>query len=76
MEIQYGAVVVDRNGKVLGTVSRLIRNVWTGEISKFVVGRKLPDMDLFFSPQDVLEMSEDSTWSKVNISADELNEDR
>ena len=58
MEIQYGAEVVDKNGKLLGKVDHLVRNTWTGEISKFMVRRKAPDRDLLLSPQDVLELTQ------------------
>ena len=72
MQIEYGAEVTDRNGRVLGTVDHLMRNTWTGEISKFVVRRKAPERDLFFSSQDVLEAT--NTKIKLNISFDELSE--
>ena len=72
MEIEYGAEVIDRNDKVLGTVDHLVRNTWTGEISKFMVRRKAPQSDLFFSTEDVLEVTKSKV--KVNISSDELNE--
>lgn len=73
MGIEYGSEVIDRDGKVLGTVDYVIRNSWTGEISKFVVYRQAPRGDLSFSPQDVLE----ATGSKVrvSISSDELNKE-
>ena len=73
MEIEYGAEVVDRDGKVLGKVDHLMRNTWTGEMSKFMIRRKAPDSDLLFSVEDVLE----ATVSKIrlNISLDELNKD-
>ena len=71
MEIDYGSEVIDRNGKVLGTIGYIIRNSWTGEISKFMVRRELPNKDLMFSPQDVVEAAESKI--KVNISLDELN---
>ena len=72
MEIEYGAEVIDRNGKVIGTVAHVIRNSWTGEISKFVVRRKAPDRDLFLSPEEVLEVT--NTGIRLNISCDELSE--
>jgi len=72
MEIEYGAEVIDKNGKVLGTVDHLVRNTWSGEISKFMVCRKAPDRDLFFSTEDVLEATKSKV--KVNVSLDELNE--
>jgi sporulation protein YlmC with PRC-barrel domain len=73
MEIEYGAEVTDRNGRVLGTVDHLMHNTWTGEISKFMIRRKAPDSDLLFSVEDVLQ----ATKSKIrlNISLDELSED-
>jgi len=73
MEIEYGAEVIDRDGNVLGTVDHLIRNTWTGEMSKFMIRRKAPDSDLLFSVEDVLE----ATVSKIrlNISMDELSKD-
>jgi len=72
MEIEYGAEVIDRNGKVLGRVDHLVRNTWTGEITKFMVRRKAPDRDLFFSTQDVLEATKSKI--KLNFSFDELSE--
>jgi sporulation protein YlmC with PRC-barrel domain len=71
MEIKYGSEVIDRDGKALGTVDYVIRNTWTGEISKFKVRRESPDRDLLFSPQDVLEAVESKI--KVGISLDELS---
>ena len=73
MEIEFGTTVMDKNGEVLGTVDHLVRNTWTGEISKFMVRRKAPDSDLLFSPQDVSEVTD--TTIKLNVSIDELNEE-
>lgn len=72
MEIEYGAEVIDRNGKVLGRVDHLVRNTWTGEISKFMVRRKAPERALFFSTEDVLEATKSKI--KLNVSFDELND--
>jgi len=63
MEIEYGSEVVDKSGKVLGTIDHIIRDTWTGEIRKFMIRKKLPDKDLMFSPQDVLE----ATKSRIKI---------
>jgi sporulation protein YlmC with PRC-barrel domain len=71
MEIEYGAEVVDRDGKVLGTVDHLMRNTWTGEMSKFMIRRKAPDSDLLFSVEDVLEATESKI--RLKISFDELS---
>jgi len=72
MEIEYGAEVIDRNGKVLGTVDHVIRDTWTGEIRKFMVRRRVLDRDVLFSPQDVLEVMKSKI--KVNISFNEQGE--
>ena len=72
MKIKYGAEVVDRGGKPLGTVDHLMRNTLTGEVSKFVVCRKSPLRDVFLSPQDILEVEKNKI--KVNISIDESDE--
>ncbi len=71
MEIEYGAEVVDRNGSVLGTVDHVLRNTWTGEISKFIVRQKPPNEDLFLSPQDVLEVSKSRI--RLSVSSEELS---
>jgi len=69
MEIEFGAKVVDKSGKLLGKVNNLIRDTWTGEVRKFVVHRKSPARALFFSPEDVLKATD--TEVKLNISIDE-----
>ncbi len=72
MEIEFGTEVIDKNGKVLGTVDHLVRNTWTGEVSKFIVRRKAPDGDLFLSPQNVLDAT--SSTVKLNVALGEVNE--
>ena len=71
MMIAFGTEVVDKTGKPLGTVGYVIRNSWTGEISKFTVHRDMSDMDLSFSPEEVLE--EKDSQIKINIFSDDLN---
>ena len=72
MEPEYGAEVVDQKGKILGTVAHLVRNAWTGEVSKFVVRREAPDKDLFLSTEDVAEVTEGKV--KLKVSFEELNQ--
>jgi hypothetical protein len=71
MRVEFGSEVVDKDEESLGTVDYVVRNSWTGEISKFIVYRQPPREDLSFSPQDILEATESRV--KVNISSDELN---
>ena len=70
MEVEYAAKVIDRNGKPLGQVDHLVRNTYTGEITKFVVRQEAPAKDLFLAPGDVLEATE--TEVKLNITLEEL----
>jgi len=69
MEIKPGVQVVDKKGKVLGSVTHLARDGWSGEIKKFIVNRKSSDKDLFFTPDDVLEATD--TVIKLKIAVDE-----
>ncbi len=69
MEPQYGAEVIDKNGKKLGTISYLIRDMWDGGIKKFMIHRKPPETDLTFSPQDASEITE--TTVRLNIAVEE-----
>lgn len=70
MEIEYAAKVIDQKGKVLGTVDHLVRNSWSGEITKFLVRREAPDEDLFLSPEDVLEANKSEV--KLSVTLEEL----
>jgi sporulation protein YlmC with PRC-barrel domain len=70
MEIEYGAEVKDKNGKVLGTVNRVIRDSWTGEIRKFEVATQLSEADLFISPDNVADAT--PTEIKLAITFDEI----
>ena len=65
MEIDYGAEVRDKNGKVLGTVNKVIRDSWTGEISKFQVSTGHIEADFFISPEDVAEVTANEVKLKV-----------
>ncbi|MGB5925425.1 MAG: hypothetical protein WBH01_04950 [Dehalococcoidia bacterium] len=69
MEIKPGVQVIDKNGKVVGSVNHLARDGWSGEVKKFIVNRKPPDKDLFFTPEDVLEATDASI--KLKIALDE-----
>jgi sporulation protein YlmC with PRC-barrel domain len=69
MDIKPGVQVIDKNGKVVGSVNHLARDGWSGEVKKFIVNRKPPDKDLFFTPEDVLEATDASI--KLKIALDE-----
>ena len=69
MEIKPGAQVIDKNGKVMGSVTHLARDGWSGEIKKVIVNREPPYKDLFFTPEDVLEATD--VRIKLKIAPDE-----
>jgi hypothetical protein len=69
MEIKPGVQVVDKKGKILGSVTHLARDGWSGEIKKVIVNRKPPEKDLFFTPDDVLEATDNVI--KLKIAVDE-----
>jgi sporulation protein YlmC with PRC-barrel domain len=71
MEIEYGAVVRDKNDKVLGTINRVLRDTWTGDISKFSVSTNLADADLFYSAGDIAEATNQEV--KLRIAFGESN---
>ena len=70
MEIEYGAKVKDKNGKVLGTVNRVIIDSWTGEISKFQVTTDPTEVGFFISPQNVAKATPKEI--KLNIAVEEI----
>jgi hypothetical protein len=53
----------------VGSVNHLARDGWSGEVKKFIVNRKPPDKDLFFTPEDVLEATDTSI--KLKFALDE-----
>ena len=69
IEIEYGAKVRDKTGKVVGTVNRVLRDTWTGDIRKFTVSTELTDTELFYSLEDVFEVT--SSGVKLKIAFDE-----
>jgi sporulation protein YlmC with PRC-barrel domain len=72
MNIEYGTEVIDREGNALGTIDYVIRNSWTGEISKFRVRQDPSGRELMFSPEEILESAE--TRIKVDVSSNGLME--
>lgn len=66
MDIRHGAQVVDKNGRALGPVGHMARNLSTGELKMFIVRRR-GESDLFISPEDVSEATEDSVQLKTSL---------
>jgi len=69
LEVKYGAEVVDKDGKILGTVDYLVRDTLTGEIRSFKVNRQRIDTALFFSTEDLLEVTPTKVKLKISESS-------
>jgi sporulation protein YlmC with PRC-barrel domain len=65
MQIEYGAKVKDKNGKVLGTVNNIIRDSWTGEISKFQVTTDPTEAGYFIPPDKIAKATPKEITLKV-----------
>ena len=72
MEIEYGATVLDKNGKNIGTVDYIIRDSWSGDIKKFVIRRHPAKDDLFLAPEHVQES--DKAKIKMDLPLAELEQ--
>jgi sporulation protein YlmC with PRC-barrel domain len=72
LEVKFGAAVMDKDGKVLGTVDYPVRDTLTGEIRSFKVKTPQTDTDLIFSTEDLLEVT--PTRVKLKTSFDETSQ--
>jgi hypothetical protein len=67
LEIEYGAKVVDKDGRLIGIVDYRMRDAYTGTLRKFRVKTELKDLDPFFSVGDVLEATAETIKLKIAI---------
>jgi sporulation protein YlmC with PRC-barrel domain len=70
MDIEYGMLVVDKNGKSLGTVDHIVMDSWSGEPRKFIVRLEDEVSAVYFSPQHVAEVTKDNV--KLNLAVAEM----
>lgn len=70
MDIEYGMLVVDKNGKSLGTVDHIVMDSWSGEPRKFVVRLDDEVSAVYFSPKQVAEVTKEKV--KLNITVEEM----
>ncbi len=68
MDIEFGTEVFARDGKSLGNVDYIIRNAWTGEISKFRIRRDSLDSEIILSTDQIIDSA--GTKIKVDVSAE------
>jgi sporulation protein YlmC with PRC-barrel domain len=57
--ILYGADVWDTQGNLLGSVSHIVQDTWSGKVRRFMVRHPESKESVFFEPGDVLEATED-----------------
>ena len=70
MDIQYGASVVDKNDKRIGTVNVIILDTWSGEPRKYSVRLDGKVDMVFFTPQQVASATADGV--KLGIAMEEM----
>jgi len=58
MEIGIGAEVTDRNGKRLGKVVKVIPDMWSGEIKRFLVSQSTLSNATVFSIDQVTDVDD------------------
>ncbi len=72
MDIEYGTLVVDKNGKSLGTVDHIVLDSWSGEPRKFVVRLEDEVSAVYFLPKDVAEATKEKV--KLNLAVEEMEQ--
>jgi sporulation protein YlmC with PRC-barrel domain len=72
MEIEYGTLVADKNGKTVGKVSYVIMDGWSGEPRKYMVRREEEDDAFFFTPEQIDGVIKKKV--KLNIAIEELEQ--
>ena len=72
MEIEYGTLVVDKNGKSLGTVDHIVMDSWSGEPRKFVVRLDDEVSAVYFLPEHVVEAGKEKVT--LNLALEEIEQ--
>jgi len=72
MDVEYEAVVTDKNGKTLGKVDYIIMDGWSGEPRKYRVRSGKEDKGTFFTPAQVAKVTKNKVT--LNISAEETEQ--
>jgi sporulation protein YlmC with PRC-barrel domain len=72
MDIEYGTLVVDKNGKSLGKIDHIVLDSWSGEPRKFVVRLEDEVSAVYFSPEQVVEVTKEMV--KLNLAVEEMEQ--
>lgn len=65
MDIAYGMTVTDSEGVVIGDISKVIVDTWTGEVRKYMVRQPAELNSYFFTPSQVAEVKDGQV--KLNV---------
>ena len=57
MDVEYGMAVLDKKGKPLGAVDHIVMDSWSGEPRKFIVRLDDEVSAIYFSPEQVAEVT-------------------
>ncbi len=72
MEIEYGTLVEDINGTIVGKVDYVIMDGWSGEPRKYMVRREQEDDAVFFTPEQIDGVTKKKI--KLNIAIEKLEQ--
>jgi sporulation protein YlmC with PRC-barrel domain len=72
MDIEYGMSVVDKNGKSLGSIDHIVMDSWSGEPRKFIVRLDDEVSAVYFSPDNVAELTKGKV--KLNLTFEEMEQ--
>jgi len=72
MDIEYGMSVLDKNGKSLGSVDHIVMDSWSGEPRKFIVRLEDEVSAVYFSPDNVAELTKGKV--KLNLALEEMEQ--
>jgi sporulation protein YlmC with PRC-barrel domain len=72
MDIEYGMSVLDKNGKSLGSVDHIVMDSWSGEPRKFIVRLEDEVSAVYFSPDNVAELTKGKV--KLNLAVEEMEQ--
>jgi hypothetical protein len=70
MEVEFRMSVVDKNGKPVGAVDHIVMDSWSGEPRKFIVRLDDDVSAVYFSPEQVAEVTAGKV--KLNVAMEEM----
>ena len=72
MNIEYEMAVVDKNGKNVGEIDHIVVDSWSGEQRKFMVRLDDNVSAVYFTPDNVVDVTEGKV--SLNISFEDMEQ--